>query len=247
MAQVTPTARPLLPPLTPHQELALMARILFREGYDDHLAGHITYRQDDDTLLVNPFELTWDEIRPDDVMRIDLDGKVLDGPWTVTPAIPLHLELHRRRAVTWAMHNHSRWGTIYADHKRVPPAYDQTSAGVPDDQIVVFDEYDGDVAHVENAAAAVDAMGDHGIALLAHHGVFVVGDDTNHLLHRAITIEWRCRQAWHVEALGAAAAPMKPDVAARFGGILDRFGGMPNQFAALARRELRRDPALVGQ
>ena len=54
---------PDLPELSPQAELALLARVLFREGYDDHLAGHITYRQADETLFVNPFGLTWDEIR----------------------------------------------------------------------------------------------------------------------------------------------------------------------------------------
>ena len=57
---------PALPPLTPAAELALLARILHREGYDDHLAGHITYAQPDGTLLVNPMCLTWDELRAAD-------------------------------------------------------------------------------------------------------------------------------------------------------------------------------------
>ena len=45
---------PAFPELTAAQELALLARILYREGYNDHLAGHITYRQPDGTFLVNP-------------------------------------------------------------------------------------------------------------------------------------------------------------------------------------------------
>ena len=238
-------AERLLPALTPQAELALLARVLYREGYDDHLAGHITYRQDDGTLLVNPWELTWDEVRPEDVLRIDLDGKLLEGRWSVTPAIPLHLELHRQREGRWAVHNHSRWGTIYADLRRIPPVFDQTGAGLPDTEIVLYDEYDGDVAQDVNAVAAVAAMGEAGVALLAHHGVFVTGRDRNQILHRCIALEWRCRQGWHVEAVDPATRPMRPEVAARFGGIIDHFGGVPNQFEAMARRELRRDPSLL--
>src|ERR1700736_1776211 len=109
--EITNPIAPPLPELTPAAEVALLARMLHREGYDDHLAGHITYRQPDGTLLVNPFGLTWDEITASDIMRIDLDGNVLDGPWTVTPAIPLHLELHRARPdIAVAVHNHPRFG-----------------------------------------------------------------------------------------------------------------------------------------
>src|SRR4051812_21709727 len=132
---------PPLPELSPQAEVALLARMLHREGYDDHLAGHITSRQPDDTLLVNPFAMTWDEVRASDIMRIDLDGKVLEGPWTVTPAITLHLELHAARPdIAVAVHNHPRWATIWADAQRVPPVYDQSSAMVAGD-VALFDDY----------------------------------------------------------------------------------------------------------
>ena len=31
-----------MPDLSPREELVILARALWREGYDDHLAGHIT-------------------------------------------------------------------------------------------------------------------------------------------------------------------------------------------------------------
>ena len=234
---------PPLPELTPQAELALLCRTLFAEGYDDHLAGHITYRQPDGTLLCNPWGLTWDEIRASDVMRVDLDGNVLEGPWTVTPAIPLHLELHKaRHDVGVAVHNHPRWGTIWADLQRIPPVYDQTSAMVPG-EIALYDDYDGAVNSTDNARACVEALGDARQALLANHGVFVVGTDIAQAHHRAIVLEWRCRQAWHVEALGDGVA-MKRDVFEKFSAPFD-FVSFPGLWEAMVRRELRRDPDVV--
>ena len=234
---------PALPPLTPQAEVALLCRMLFREGYDDHLAGHITYRQPDDTLLVNPWGLTWDEVTAADIMRIDLEGTVLDGKWTVTPAIPLHLELHKARPDTAvAVHNHSRWGTIWADLHRVPPVYDQTSAMVPGDP-ALYDDFGGSVDAVENARACVEALGDARMALLANHGVFVVGRDIAQAHHRAVVLEWRCRQAWHVEALGEG-KPVRDDVFKRFSAPFDHVS-FPGLFEAMARRELRADPSII--
>jgi ribulose-5-phosphate 4-epimerase/fuculose-1-phosphate aldolase len=234
---------PPLPPLTPHAEVALLARMLFREGYDDHLSGHITYRQPDGTLLVNPWGLTWDEVRASDIMRIDLDGNVLDGPWTVTPAIPLHLELHRaRHDVGVVVHNHPRWGTIWADLHRVPPVYDQTSAMVPGDP-ELYDDFNGSVDGVDNARACVDALGDGRMALLANHGVLVVGTDIAQAHHRSVYLEWRCRQAWHVEAVGNG-VPVKDEVFTRFSAPFD-IVSFPGLFEAMARRELRADPTIL--
>jgi L-ribulose-5-phosphate 4-epimerase len=69
-APFRPTAESLLPELSPRQELVLLARTLWHEGYDDHLAGHITYRQPDGTLLCNPWLLRWEELRPEVVVAV---------------------------------------------------------------------------------------------------------------------------------------------------------------------------------
>ncbi len=234
---------PSLPPLTPQAEVALLARMLHREGYDDHLAGHITFRQPDGTLLVNPWGLTWDEVRASDIMRIDPDGNVLDGQWTVTPAIPLHLELHRaRHDIAVAVHNHSRWGTVWANLQRVPPVYDQTSAMVPGDP-AVYDDFEGSVDAVAQARACVDALADARMALLGNHGVFVVGTDIAQAHHRCVVLEWRCRQAWHVEALGGG-VPVRDEVFTRFAAPFDHVS-FPGLFEAMARRELRADPSIL--
>jgi ribulose-5-phosphate 4-epimerase/fuculose-1-phosphate aldolase len=234
---------PPLPALTPEAEVALLCRTLFREGYDDHLAGHITFRQPDDTLLVNPWGLTWDEVRASDILRIDLDGNLLQGRWTVTPAITLHLELHRaRHDIGVAVHNHPRWGTIWADLHRVPAVYDQTSAMVPGDP-ALYAEYDGAVDATDNARACVEALGDARMALLANHGVLVVGRDIAQAHHRSIVLEWRCRQAWHVEAIGGG-VPMDPEVNRRFAAPFDHVS-FPGLWEAMCRRELRLDPTVL--
>jgi L-fuculose-phosphate aldolase len=234
---------PPLPDISPAAELALLARMLHREGYDDHLAGHITYRQPDDTLLVNPFGLTWDEVRASDVMRIDLDGNVLDGPWTVTPAIPLHLELHRARPdIAVAVHNHPRYGTLWADAQQVPPVYDQTGAMTPGDP-ALYDDYTGAVNDVANAQAAVAALGDARMALLANHGVLVVGRDIRQAHLRAVVLEWRCRQATVLAAMGAG-VPLRSEVHEAFSRPFDHVS-FPGLFEAMARRELRADPDVL--
>ena len=141
----TPTAEKLIPDLTPREELVVLARTLWREGYNDHLAGHITVNLGDGTLLCNPWLLTWAELRPSQVLRIDLDGRVVEGDWPVPLGIPLHLELHKVRAdVCWAVHNHPLFGTVWADLGELPPILDQSSA-LGGGMLVVVDEYEGPV------------------------------------------------------------------------------------------------------
>ena len=239
-----PTADKLLPELTPEQEIVLLARTLWTEGYNDHLAGHITYNLGDGTLLCNPWLMTWDEIRPRDIIRIDLDGNVLEGDWPVPLGIPLHLELHKaRHDVMWAMHNHPVYGTVWGDMGEIPPAYDQSST-LGGGRLTLVDEYEGGVSSSEAARNAVDAMGDSEVALLAGHGVFVLGSTVRAVHQRAVALEQRCKHAWHVRAAdGRAESPVPQS-------WLDRMAqsdgnGFLGFWESSARAVLRADPTLL--
>jgi L-fuculose-phosphate aldolase len=204
-----PAVAKLSPQLSPHAELAILARALDRMGFDDYMVGHMTYRQPDDTLLTLPLELGWDEVTASDVIRIDESGHILEGRWTVTPAIVLHLEFHRvHPGCKVTIHQHPRYGTIWSTTGRIPPAYDQRSCALSDKQIAVYDDYEGPVDNLDATRAAVAAIGDANCALLRNHGVFLVGDSIEQSYSNAVALEWRCRQAWLAERIeGARTVP----------------------------------------
>ena len=92
-----PGRRPLLPELSEQAQVALMCRMLFREGWNEHIAGHITYRVDNGSMLTNPWELAWDEVTASDILTLDESGRIIEGEWNVTPAVGLHVQLHQLR------------------------------------------------------------------------------------------------------------------------------------------------------
>lgn len=239
-----PEVEDLMPDVGPYAEVALLARALCREGYDDHIAGHIAYLQPDGTFLVNPFELPWDEVRASDIMRIDADGNVLEGErWSASRALRMHLALHRRRHdLTVSVHNHPRYSTIWANLKRIPPVYDQTSA-LLDHDIALYDEWGGLVGEWESAEKVARALGDKPAALLAHHGVFVAARSINEAYIRCMALEWRCRQAWMVEAIGPA-APMPREQSDVLANRINTVGYRA-LWEAMVRREIRHDPAVL--
>ena len=233
----------LLPELTPQQSLALLCRILHREGYNDHIAGHITVRQDDGSYLANPWELTWAEVTASDILRLDPQGQVIEGEWNITPAINLHIDVHTaRHDVGVVIHNHPAWGSVWSAVGRIPPIYDQTSALVDTDP-VLYDEYRGTVEDQAMGRAAADSLGTQKWALLANHGVLVVANGIRQAHLRAITLEWRCRLAWRVELLGGG-TPLPTEVVVATGQRTDSKG-FPFLWEAMAREEIRRDPSVL--
>lgn len=239
-----PTTARLIPDLTPAAELAVLARTLWREGYDDHLAGHITIDAGDGTLWCNPWLLTWEELLPEHVIRIDREGGVVEGDWPAPLGIPLHLALHRARPdVEVAVHSHPRFGTVWADAGEVPPVLDQSSA-LGGGALVLVDEYGGTVDDRDAADEAVAAMGDADLALLAGHGVFVVAGSVRAAHQRAVALEQRCERAWRVGALagGTVTSPL-PEA---FRATMERSDGSRfiGFWEASVRSELRADPEL---
>lgn len=238
-----PGRRPLLPALNERQELALLCRALAREGYDDHIAGHITLRLADGSYLANPWELAWGELCASDILRLNARGEVIEGEWNITPAINLHLDIHAQREdIRVVLHNHPQWGSVWAGAGRIPPIYDQTSALVDSDP-VLYDEYRGTVDEDELGQAAASALGAHKWALLANHGVVVVGNSIRQTHLRAITLEWRCRLAWRIETLGGG-RPLATAIADATGQRTD-VHGFPFLWEAMARAEIRRDPGVL--
>jgi len=237
-----PGRRPLLPELSEKAQVALMCRMLFREGWNDHIAGHITLQQADGTLLTNPWELAWDEVTAGDIMTLDAQGNIVEGDWNITPAIGLHLQLHKLRPdVQVVIHNHAHWSGIWANLHRVPAVYDQSGAHCGVD-LPLYNEYQGTLEDEDKNLAAARALGDARWALLANHGSLVVGKDLRQAHLRAITLEWRCKRAYEVELAGGG-VPLSDEEVERVA-ITDP-NGFPFLWEAMARRELREDPAIL--
>jgi L-fuculose-phosphate aldolase len=219
-------------------QIALLCRMLYREGYDDHIMGHISYGLEDGSFLCTPWGFTWDEMLPSHILHVGADGEVLEGDEEVPTALPLHVELHRARAdARVIIHNHPTYGTLWADRRQAPQIYDQTSA-LFSGEVVVYDEYPGSASETSSAQRIVQAVGDADVALLANHGVLVIAHDCEQAYLRAMVLEWRCRQAWH---LGSTGVPMDPVQAKSIGDILEERN-FPGLFDAMVRRELRADP-----
>lgn len=242
----TPKPDHLMPDLTPPQELAVLARALWREGYNDHMAGHITINRGDGTLWCNPRLLQWDEIRPEHVIVIDLDGNVLEGDWLAPRGIPLQLALHKARpGIGVIVHNHPLYATVWADIGEVPPAMDQSSASGGGGDLALVSQFYGVVNDMAAAEATVSKMGDAELALLAGHGAIVLGSTVRAAHRRAVALALRCQRAWHARAIsdGPLRSPLPDAFVER---RRQRDGNeIPGFWEAAVRTELRVDPTLL--
>ena len=88
------------------------------------------------------------------------------------------------------------------------------------------------------------SFGTADVAVLAHHGVLVVGSDLEIVLARALSFEWRCQRAYEVAAMGITNPVEIPaDAAAQIGKFAHEFGEV--LFDVYGRRIIDGDPSVL--
>jgi ribulose-5-phosphate 4-epimerase/fuculose-1-phosphate aldolase len=63
------------------KNLSVAYKILAKLGYDDHTYTHLSARdpKDPNNFYINPFGLRFNEIEPETLIKVSLEGKVLEG------------------------------------------------------------------------------------------------------------------------------------------------------------------------
>lgn len=231
--------------LTEHQALACAFRILARDGFSENIAGHITWATaENSSMLVNPWGLWWEEISASDICRVDLDARVLEGRWDVTPAVHIHTELHRRRPeARVVVHNHPYYATALAAMGVLPEFLHQTSA-MFDGELGFVSEYGGEIDSSELGADLAERIGDASVVFLANHGVIITAATIEEATYKSASLDRQCRLMYDVLVSGRTATTVPPIVRpAMKASLLER--GTEVFWAGAVRRIIREHPDVL--
>ncbi len=229
--------------LTVPQQLACALRILAHEGWRENLDGHISWGTPDGGMWMNPWGVWWDEVRASQIVRLDADGKVVEGDWDVTAAVAIHTGLRRARPdATIVVHNHPYYATLLAAMHERPRIVHQNSC-VFHDELAFVDEYalvEGDAEGDWLAEQSGTASG----ILLAHHGAVITGPTIEDACYRAATFERMCRFTYDILAAGRTPTEIPPEQRAPLKKLLNDVTGRPYWEGAV-RMLIAREPEVL--
>lgn len=198
------------------QRMAAAFRLFDRFGFNEGVAGHLTGRDPEHPELfwVNPFGLSFGQIRASDLILVDRDGKVVEGDWPVnTAAFAIHSQVHEARPdVNAAAHTHSPYGRAFSTLGKPLAPITQDSCAFFEDH-GIFDDFTGVVLDVEEGKRIAHALGDGKAVILANHGLLTVGQTVDAAAWWFITMERTCQAQLLADAAGTP-VPIEPDVAA---------------------------------
>lgn len=154
-------------------------------------------------LAISPSGIPYEQTQPEDVVIMDLSGRMIDGNRRPSSEHGLHRILYQKRPDAKAIvHAHSMYCTVLAcmgiPLKSVH--YAIADAGTDTIPLVPYRTF----GTMELAQAAGEAIGTRSRGLLlANHGMIALGSSIEKAFSLALTMEWCAELQWRCMAAGS--------------------------------------------
>jgi len=186
--------------------LAAAYRIFGQRGFDEGVAGHITIRDpvDPHTMWVNPFGVSFKQMKRSDLIRINYNGDILDAGKVRLinrAALMIHAAVHKARPdVVCAAHSHSFYGRTFSSLGMQLPIISQDGCAFYKD-LALYNNFDGVVLDDKEGEHIAQAIGNKKAVILQNHGLLTTGSTVEACVFWFISLEKLC----HSQLLAMAA------------------------------------------
>ena len=205
------------------EDILAAARMLLDKGLVAGTWGNVSIRSAADKLVaVTPSGRSYANLRPEDIVIVDIGGQVRDGRWKPSSELPMHLAIYAARPDIHAIvHTHSVYASACAvARKAIPPIIEdliQLNGGAVD---VAEYALPGTATLAE---AAVMALADKQVVLLANHGAVCCGHTLSEAMTASELVEKAAQIFIHANQLGGAVILGDEDIAVMRDFYLSRY------------------------
>lgn len=150
-------------------------------------------------VVIKPSGVAYDDMKPADMVVVDLAGNVVEGALRPSSDTATHVELYKAFPTAGGIvHTHSKWATAWAQAGQSIPCYGTTHAdyfygAVPCTRDLTAEEIGGSYERatglvIAETFAELDPVAVPGV-LVRHHGPFTWGKDADEAVHNAVCLE----------------------------------------------------------
>ena len=172
-------------------------------------------------VVIKPSGVEYDGMKAEDMVVVDLDGKVVEGKWKPSSDTPTHVELYKAfPECGGVVHTHSRWATTFAQAGMdIPPMGttqgDYFYGAIPCTRPMTDQEIHG-AYEKETGTVIIEAFRQRKIdpamvpgVLVFSHGPFAWGKDAMEAVHNAVVMEEVAFMDWHAMMINPDRGPMQ--------------------------------------
>ena len=152
-------------------------------------------------VVIKASGIRYEEMRPEHMVVVDLDGKIIEGNLKPSSDTDSHLYIYKHRPdVGGVVHTHSAYATAFA----------AVNKPIPVVLTAIADEFGGPIpcggfALIGDDAigkVVVESIGKSPAVLLKNHGVFTIGKDAKSAVKAAIMTEDNAKTVWLAMQIG---------------------------------------------
>lgn len=206
-------------------EVCELNRELPRQGLAAWTTGNLSGRDPATGLVaIKPSGVRYEHMTPDDIVIVDLEGRIVAGSRAPSVDTASHLVVYRQRSdVGGVVHTHSPYATAFAAVARPIPVVltsiaDQFGGPVP------VGAYVAPIGGEAIGAEIVRSIGRSPAILMKNHGVFTVGPTAAKALQAAVMVEENARTVAIALGLGVPDEIPAADVERQRAFYLEEYG-----------------------
>ncbi len=179
-------------------------RVLAMEGQGDYVAGHISVRlpNDPERFLMKPAGIGLEEMTPDNIVTVDIEGKKVEGSMSRHNEVFIHSEVLRARSdIQAVIHTHPPHAVAFSSLGRplVPVGNDGVTFS---DGLPIFSETTDLIITQARGQAVARCLGGHPALILRNHGIVAAARSIEEAVWIALKLEKACRVQMLAEAAG---------------------------------------------
>jgi ribulose-5-phosphate 4-epimerase/fuculose-1-phosphate aldolase len=189
-------------------KLAAAYRLAALFKWTDHIYTHFSARVPgpDEHFLINAFGLLFDEITASNLVKVDIDGTLVDDPTGlgINPAgYVIHSAIHAARPDLQAvLHTHTRDGIAVSAQRDGLLPISQHAIGFSGR--VAYHGYEGVALDLDERERLVADLGDKSVLILRNHGLLTAGISVEHAFQQLHGLERACNIQIAAQAAGNA-------------------------------------------
>ncbi|MFC0632637.1 class II aldolase/adducin family protein [Brevundimonas balnearis] len=197
-------------------DLAALYRLVALQGWDDMIFTHISARVPgpETHFLINPYGFYFDEITASSLVKVDLDGNVVQETTNfINPAgFTIHSAVHAAREdAHFVIHLHTDAGVGVAAQKNGLLPISQNACLLQHQ--VAYHGYEGLALNHDERERLVADLGDKPLMLLRNHGTLAVGRTAAEAWIGIYFLEKACKQQVAALSAGPDQVLIAPDAA----------------------------------
>lgn len=188
--------------------------------------GNVSWRMDSGEVLVTPSGMIYDEMVPEDILVVDLEGNINEGERKASVDTEALLYIYKNMPqVNAVIHTHQPYATGLGLVMDELPCNLSTMANATEGPVAVA-EY-GDPGSLSMGVEAVKAIGDRLAVVLKHHGVIAVGRDLRQALFSCVYLEEAAKTVSVALSTGMPMATMTQEQIDEAVAVFHRYGQKP--------------------